>query len=133
MPESRRVFLFHAQVVGVHDGDTATLLIDCGFRQFRADKFRLKGINAPELHDPDPAVQKRAVAARDRLAELLGWPPPGGGGPSLDGPWPLWVEVEKDPEKYGRWLCTVRLKEGGPTVNATLLAEGHAVPFMVDR
>jgi endonuclease YncB( thermonuclease family) len=125
---------FRAQVVRVHDGDTATLYVDCGFRFFKQDQFRLFGINAPELHATDPSVKAKAAEARDRLSHLLGLPAGGEGSASPGGPWPIRLMVQVAPEKYGRWLATLFITDGSGVevnVNNTLVKEGLAVPFMV--
>ncbi len=132
---------FRAKVDGVHDGDTVTLLVDCGFRNYKLDKFRLEGINAPELHAADPAVRNAATKSRDRLLALLRCVGQDfDGGPGFGDPWPLRVIIKKGPEKYGRWLARVFVRAPSAKgadcveicVNDQLVAEGLAVPFMVD-
>lgn len=40
---------YRAKILSVHDGDTAKLLIDTGFRFATTQNIRLKGVFAPEL------------------------------------------------------------------------------------
>jgi endonuclease YncB( thermonuclease family) len=41
------------------------------------------------------------------------------------------VEVRKVADKYGRWLALIYTTTAARSVNDQLVAEGHAVPFMV--
>lgn len=61
---------FKGMVVGVYDGDTLDVHIEPfpahkGFRIFAEKRCRLARINAPEMKDPNPAIVKAAIAARD--------------------------------------------------------------------
>jgi micrococcal nuclease len=57
-------YVYNAQVLDVHDGDTLTVLLDVGFNLFARWPVRLVGINARELNMPG------GVEARDHLLEL---------------------------------------------------------------
>lgn len=46
----------------VHDGDTFW---------WEGEKIRIADIDTPELDSADPAERRRAIAARDRLVQLL--------------------------------------------------------------
>jgi micrococcal nuclease len=86
--------------VGVHDGDTRTLLVD-GHRQV---KVRLSGIDAPELAQPDGQKAKQALSV---LA------------------FGQTVRMESaGPDQYGRTLGTVFV--GTANVNAALVSQGVA-------
>ncbi len=105
------MYHYRATVVRVVDGDTVDLTVDLGFRATFTDRFRLYGIDAPEVRYP---TYDAGQAARLWLTELL---PPGT---------PVVTETHKPPtDKYGRWLATLWL--GGHDVNAALVAAGHAV------
>jgi micrococcal nuclease len=88
------------RVVGVHDGDTLTVLAS-GRQEF---KVRLSGIDAPELKQSHGQASKQALSdlafGRDVRIE--------GGGP----------------DKYGRTLGTVYV--GSVNVNAALVEQGAA-------
>ncbi len=43
------MFEYRARLVRVVDGDTLDLTLDLGFGIIRTDRFRLFGLNAPEL------------------------------------------------------------------------------------
>lgn len=102
-----------ALVIRVIDGDTIECRVDCPFHFHYTDKFRLKGINTPELKKPEE--KKRAEAARDFLKT---W---------IEGQTVL-LKVYKQ-EKYGRWLAEVVYNEA--SVNDYMIEKGYAKPFMV--
>lgn len=95
----------------VHDGDSIRAIIDG-----QSEPIRLLGIDTPEIHDKArcPLEQALAVAARDRLREL--------------------IEAAADrqlcPEgrdKYRRVLASLILD--GRDASQTLIAEGHGRPY----
>jgi endonuclease YncB( thermonuclease family) len=61
-----------ARVVSVYDGDTCQIVLPL-FSEAKMWRFsaRLRGINACEMKDPSPLVKTRAIAARDRLVQLV--------------------------------------------------------------
>ncbi|MCB1918655.1 MAG: thermonuclease family protein [Candidatus Competibacteraceae bacterium] len=87
------------RVVGVHDGDTLTLLV--GVRQV---KVRLAGIDAPELKQPYGQKAKQALSdwAYGKAARI----------------------ESAGPDRYGRTLGTVFV--GAVNVNAALVEQGAA-------
>jgi len=116
--------LVHAWV----DGDTVDLLVDLGFRTKIADRFRLLGIDTPELrpHKADFSSEearqghiKLAEAARDYALKLA---PVGSY---------VIVETEKNEKqgKFGRFLGTIYVATHKESVNDLLLQKGHAKPY----
>ena len=103
IPEGQAVT---AKCVGVHDGDSMTLLIDTpdGKRQ---SKIRLDAIDAPEVGQPFSNRSKQALSGmvfdKDCTVESLG------------------------PDKYGRVIGRVTV--GGKDVNAAMLEGGMAWHF----
>jgi endonuclease YncB( thermonuclease family) len=59
------------KIVRVHDGDTVIVDVRSWPKIFRPFPFRLFGYDAPELGDVRPEIAKVALAARDRLTQLL--------------------------------------------------------------
>lgn len=120
---------YKAKVISVVDGDTVKMSVrlkrsrakeaDLGFHVFIEDGYicvhetiRLQGLNAPE---------KATDTGRAAEAWLRAVLPPG-----------LVVDAKtfKDrQEKYGRFLAELRVKGSTETVNARLIAEGHAFPW----
>lgn len=108
------MYEYRARLVRVVDGDTLDLCVDVGFGWSFVDRFRLAGLNAPELATPE------GKAARAWVENWLNEA-------DADDPWPLVVRTQRDRrEKFGRYLGTVSI--GGRQLNADLIAAGHAVP-----
>lgn len=101
------------------DGDTVEAEIDLGFHVSFTVTLRLVGINAPETKGAERSRGLAATRSLDSLiADLTG------------GTRELTVRTQKDvTEKYGRYLAV--LLAGDVNLNDRMLADGHAVPFMV--
>lgn len=100
---------FPAVTVRVVDGDTVDLDVDLGFRVWARQRFRLVGIDCPEL---------KTAGGEPARAFTTAWLDEHGKG----------LEVESQREDvYGRWLGVIRT-EGGESLNAALVAAGHAAP-----
>lgn len=132
------MYEYRAKATRVIDGDTFEADIDLGFHVHVHATLRLDGIDAPELHDKDPATSDRARHAADRLRDLLllAIPLP------LNNPRSIVIRTRPDirgddrVDTLGRrYLAQVWAAVGplGPEaaidVNATLLAEGLAKPW----
>jgi micrococcal nuclease len=113
-------YIYRAECLNVVDGDTVDLHVDQGFHSYRVERFRLLGVNTPELHSKDEFERARAQKAKDFLISKLS--PVG----KPTGKWPLIVKTTKS-DSFGRWLCELWL--GDLWVNKSLLDEGLAVPF----
>jgi len=113
------IFVYRARLLRVIDGDTCDLVIDLGFHLHATLRFRLLGIDTPELNSKDITERERAVAATQALASML---TQGGGD------WPLLVRTQKA-DSFGRWLADVWVEGAGVHVNQKLLDDGYAVPF----
>ena len=110
----------------VHDGDTITVTLDQGLKEYRVMHIRFFGINAPEL------ATAAGKLARDHLLTLLGTPPVS-----------LVVRTIKDAaDKYGeRWDGKVWLESAGtwgpdnefvvttPSLNEQMILDGQAVAY----
>ena len=109
------LYTYRAAPVRVVDGDTVDLTIDLGFRIRWTQRFRLAGLNAPELVGPD------AAKAKDAAEFLKGL---------LFAAHEIRVITHRDKgDKYGRWLVTIfaRTAAGWTDVNEALVSAGHAV------
>jgi endonuclease YncB( thermonuclease family) len=118
---------FRAQCMRVIDGDTVELLVDCGFHNFKRDRFRLLGIDTPETHSKNAEERKKAQEATEYVKSAL-HPM----GIVVDGDYPLRVLTFKDPDSFGRWLVELYYKDDNGEerhLNKELLDLGHAVPF----
>jgi len=106
------MYEYKATVIKVVDGDTCDCRIDLGFKASIEMRFRLTGINAPEMQTPEGAKSKA------RLLELM---PLGSD---------VTVRSAKDKqEKFGRYLGTF-YDPDGHDINARMVLEGFAIPFM---
>ena len=86
------MYTYRAKVISVYDGDTVTLEVDLGFNVKIKEKFRLLGINAPEVRGKEKVEGKKS---RDYLRAFLK-------GREVH------VATMKDRKgKYGRYLATL--------------------------
>lgn len=103
------MYLFNAKVTKIVDGDTIDAEVDLGFHVKMNLRFRLEGIDTPELRTGD---NKEAAQEAKRFLEntILG----------------ANVKIMSSKgDKYGRWLATVILQEGN-SVNKLLVEKGFA-------
>jgi micrococcal nuclease len=106
-----KVWLVHAVIVRVIDGDTVVVNMDLGWHTRRHDEhIRLNGIDAPEKTEPE-----RWAAAKAFVERLL----PAGTEALL---------VSEKLEKYGRTLGRILLRDGRD-VGQELLKAGLAKPY----
>ncbi len=125
------------RVVSIYDGDTLQFAMPLDDGKAWRFSARLVGIDACEMRSPDPDQKRQAVAARDRLVQLVAGP--AAEGRSFDGPRDIERFLEADVhlihvtcgrmDKYGRVLVTARAADGTDLARA-LLAEGLARPYV---
>jgi micrococcal nuclease len=110
MPDHR--YLYHAVIDRVIDGDTVDAIVDCGFNIHFCERFRLFGINAPEVRGEErPQGLESAEALRE-------W---------CEGR-DVIIETLKDKkEKYGRYLGTIWLD--GVNINEEMVRLGLAEEY----
>jgi endonuclease YncB( thermonuclease family) len=120
------VYEYRAVVESAHDGDTVTVLLDQGLKEYRRMNIRLYGINAPELRTP------AGIPSREHLLSLLG-------------PLPVATvirTIRDAADKYGeRWDGKVWLESAGtwgpdneflvtvPSINEQQVIDGFAVVY----
>jgi micrococcal nuclease len=108
------MFTYKAKINRVVDGDTIIVDIDLGFGIWiRKQTIRMANINAPELRKPNLEAANNSKNFLESLI-LNKW---------------VIIRTEKDKqEKYGRWLGTVLLEEGGNLIdiNSKMVKEGYA-------
>ncbi len=117
-------YLYKAKVDQVIDGDTIDLSIDLGFHVDRRGRFRLAGINAPELDNPRRTGSTPGRAARDFVFNELATAKT------------ITVKTEKHPDLHGRYVAHLFYAEDdvpieqcfrdGKYLNAELVEAGHA-------
>lgn len=89
------LYHYRATVHRLIDGDSGYLDIDFGAHLVQTWDCRMLGINADELHDPDPDVRANAVRAQHTLADRL-----------TGKTFYVKTELDKD-DKYGRLLVVI--------------------------
>ena len=98
------MYEYNAQVLRVVDGDTADVLIDCGFSTFRTR---------------DKEEKKKGLAAKERLDQLI---------TNTEGKIVVKTELDKK-GKYGRILGVIWDESKKKNFNNMLVAEGHATKY----
>ena len=109
-------YTYRATLLRVVDGDTVDLRVDLGFHASMDLRFRILGIDAPEIRGPE---KEEGAKATERLSRLLEEPNSTASR--------CYVRSVKT-GKFGRWLGTVWNHEG-VDVGATLVAEGLAKEY----
>lgn len=109
-------YLYRATVVAVVDGDTADMAVDVGFHATILTRFRLYGINAPEMKGETSEAGKLARTA------LLTMIPIGSN---------VLIKTHKGQDKYGRWLAEIVLPDMTATVNQRMVREGFALEYFL--
>lgn len=105
----------------VVDGDTVDLWVDLGWSMQQKVRFRLNGVDTPELRSSDPEERRLAKEAKQFVLDWLTWP-------ERAHEWPL-VVLSTKTGKYGRWLGTVWRVGEDESLNARLIREGFAIPY----
>ena len=111
------VFWYKAKVVNVVDGDTLDLETDLGFRIGFLQRYRLYGVDTPEVNDPDPVTRDLAVKAKAFVQASVG-------GKEVV----LNSHLDRA-DKYGRWLAVIHFKDAAGAwadLDAELLRSGLA-------
>jgi micrococcal nuclease len=118
------IYIYKAELIRVVDGDTVDLIIDLGFDTSRKERFRLYGIDAPEM---------RTEAGKEAKAWLWEVLQP------LESIYVQTIQLSTKAkrDKYGRFLAVLYSKP--PTlalimrepihpssINAKMIVEGHA-------
>jgi len=125
-----RMYTYRAGVIDIYDGDTMTVLMDMGLKEYKVRTLRLYGINTPELRGEE---REQGLVVRDYVREQLG----------SNTPWTMKrpklvlpsvvIETHKDKSgKYGRLLATVyyyRDMGGWLNLNAELLRLNYAKEY----
>jgi micrococcal nuclease len=120
------IYIYKAELIRVVDGDTVDLMIDLGFDTSRKERFRLYGIDAPEMNT------LAGKAAKAWLWEAL---------QPLEAIYVQTVQLETKAkrDKYGRFLAVLyddlgdiqanrpmKTPVSPASINAKMIAEGHA-------
>lgn len=109
------MYEYRCEVERVIDGDTVDLIVDLGFHLKIRERFRLFGIDAPEVRGPEKQEGKLATTF---LIKLLG---------EAEG---IIVRTEKQ-GSFRRWLGDILVYKGGKEISVSheMIKKGHAEPY----
>jgi micrococcal nuclease len=120
------IYIYKAELIRVVDGDTVDLIIDLGFDTSRKERFRLYGVDAPEMNT------LAGKAAKAWLWEAL---------QPLEAIYVQTIQLSTKAkrDKYGRFLAVLYddlgdIQANRPmktpvcpaSINAKMIVEGHA-------
>ena len=103
------MYEYYTKIDKVVDGDTVDVFIDLGFSVWHKERIRLSGIDTAEKNTPLGKALKTFLIA------------------SLEGKM-VRLQVSK-PDKYGRYLGTVFLKDSAVSINDQLIKANLAKPY----
>jgi micrococcal nuclease len=128
---SEHKYQYRAQCTNVVDGDTIDVTLDLGLHLTSTQRVRILGVNCPELHAKDHIVRYTALAAKEYTQEILTELTEVAHDTGND--WPFIITTTKS-DSFGRYLATVSSVDFPEwDLGAALIANGHAVPFMVGK
>tara|TARA_R100000935_G_scaffold58186_2_gene94250 strand:+ start:1128 stop:1454 length:327 start_codon:yes stop_codon:yes gene_type:complete len=108
------MYQYKAKIISVYDGDIVTAMVDLGFYHFQQMKFRLYGIDTPELRGEE---REEGLKVRDIVREMI-----------LDKD--VIINSYKDKqEKYGRYLANIIIDD--IDLNVWLVENGHAKEYLL--
>jgi micrococcal nuclease len=109
------MYEYKGLVTRVVDGDTVDVSIDLGFKIYFKQRFRLLGIDAPELRRGNEESKMRGREATEWLKNRI-----------LNKA--VLIQTEKDRTgKYGRYLCRIIFED--VNINDEMVKLGHAVVY----
>lgn len=106
-------YIYNAVITRVIDGDTVDATVDLGFHVKMMLRFRLNGVDTPELRDSDPVKSEAAQRAKKFVIDAC---------LNRD----VTLKSYKT-DKYGRWLADIWVD--GVLLNTQLLNENLAVVY----
>lgn len=104
------MYTYKAEITRVIDGDTVDAFVDCGFKHYTMQRFRLAAIDCPEMNTEAGKLAK---------AWLIKYFSDNGN---------RCVIESKKSDSFGRWLAFIRVK--GVLVNDELIKSGNAVKYL---
>ena len=120
------IYIYKAELVRVVDGDTVDLIIDLGFDTLRKERFRLYGVDAPEMNTAEGKEAKAWLWEALQPLEAI----------YIE---TLQHKTKAKRDKYGRFLAVLYSDLGDidanrpmktpvspASINAKMVVEGHA-------
>ena len=117
-------FVYKGSLIRVVDGDTIDLKIDLGFCISVDKRFRIYGINAPEIYGvkKDSAEHEAGLVAKHLAEEWFTLNKNECFIKSIDG-------KAISTGKYGRWIARIYPTNGTETLSTYLISRGAAVIY----
>jgi len=106
-------YIYKARITNVVDGDTVDAEVDLGFTVSVHVRFRLYGIDTPELNSKILEVREQAKQAKQFVVDRI---------LNQD----VIIETFKT-DKYGRWLAKIAID--GQEINQLLVDNDLAIPY----
>lgn len=114
-------YRYRARLKRVVDGDTFDLVVDLGHRTQIITRYRLRGVDTPEIRGEE---REEGVAAAE-FAHNWFFPVLAALGDAS--PWPLVIDTHKDETgRYGRWIADIYEASTGESLADALVSNGHA-------
>ena len=119
------IYIYKAELIRVVDGDTVDLIVDLGFDTSRRERFRLYGIDAPEMRTKEGKAAKAWLEDAIRPPEAIYVQT-------------IQLETKAKRDKYGRFLAVLyrefadvhtKLPERRlalESINSEMIEVGHA-------
>jgi micrococcal nuclease len=106
-------------ITNIVDGDTVDVNIDLGFNVYLNNRrVRLSSIDAPETRTKDLVEKALGFASKERLSQLM----------PIGSTFIVATVLDKN-DSFGRILGTFYKTKSDRSINETMIAEGHAVPY----
>lgn len=100
MIKKKPTYIYKAFIINVVDGDTFDAIVDMGFKMTTEQRFRVIGMDAPEIHTPTcKAELEHGLLARKIATEML-----------QDKE--VTIHIFKEPSVYNRYSAMVTLPDG---------------------
>lgn len=112
-------YLYFAELVRVVDGDTVDLRIDLGFHLTHERRFRLYGIDTPEIRGTE---KEAGTAAKNHLIGLLDT------GVKVGARLKVLTHKGSQTDSFGRYLATLYLDH--VNICDLMIQAGHAVVYI---
>lgn len=114
---------YMATVEEIIDGDTCVLCVDLGFKIFKTDKFRLTGVDTPELNSNNSKIAELALQAKKFVESKI----PVGSRVKIITEVIKKTNTDKK-DLYGRYLAKIYIND--KCINEELIKEFYAVKYI---
>jgi micrococcal nuclease len=116
MDHKKPIYIYKAELKRVIDGDTVDLVVDAGFYISVHQRFRLKGIDTPEIFGVRKETEeyKKGIKAKEYVEKRF-----------KENNGECIIRSHRT-GKYGRWIAEIWFLDSDKSLNQELLDEGLA-------